>query len=114
MQKLIIYFNDDTSYEVEAQNIEISAFVNKNKNVNINEFEIEESINLYKNYKENENYEILVLKNIMTIVQDKIIIKVVWINDDKVLDKLEGLIIPRWSLNINPQVTEVLNFYIIN
>ena len=112
MQKIIILFNDDTTHEIDVSNIEVSAYMTRNIN-NINEYEIEDSISLYKNYRNDEELTLL-LKSIMIEIQDKIIKEVKWVKDSHDITSISGLIVPRWNLSVNSEPIEVLNFSILN
>lgn len=105
MTKIVLTFKDESFYEIDCENVEVSAFRNWYSN---DERKLNDSINLNQIHKEDDI--ILNLRQIAEDIGDNIITKVVWQENEQDVLCLDGNIEYSWNLNANPNLVEVLNF----
>lgn len=108
MTKIVLTFEDENFYEIDCNNIEVSAFRNWYNN---DERKLNDSINLNQFHREDDI--ILNLRQITEDIGDKVITKVAWQEDNKDVLTLIGDIEVSWTLNANSVLTEILNFSLI-
>lgn len=107
MEKVILIFNDNETYTIENNKVDISAFSNWYDTSR----KFNDSINLSRIYADNDDFS-LELRTILDIINEREIISVKWINNEKDILTLTGNIIPSWSLTATPVLNEIINFTI--
>lgn len=110
MPNVVLTLEDSSTYNIDCtgKDIEVSAFTDWYDTERL----YNDSINLTKIHRE-EDIE-LSLRSILDILGEQKIIEIVWMQNDKELLKFTGDIIPRWNLQANPTLNEILNFTVSN
>lgn len=104
MTKVILTLEDDTTYTINCENIEVSAFASwydtgrkYNDSINLNKVHHEEDVEL-------------ILRQVIDALGDKVVTEASWYENDKEILSLSGNISSSWSLQANPTLTETINF----
>lgn len=107
MEKVILTFDDNETYTIENNKIDISAFSNWYDTSR----KFNDSINLSRIYADNDDFS-LELRTILDIINEREITSVEWTKDSRNILTLTGSISPSWSLTATPTLNEIINFTI--
>lgn len=104
MNNIVLTFEDNSTYTIDCSGVDVSAFTNWYGS----EKKTDSSINLSLTHKEDDI--ILKLREIIDIINDRVIIKVTWVRGEKDILSLTGTISPSWSLTSMGDLSETINF----